>query len=158
PEPFGKALEIARVEKLPLLEAERRVFPEAVHPRFRDHAAMGRWAMQAWNLPATLSDVAGRHHEPPSPGLPFLVRIVQCADALAHNLSLGASGNGKAPEWTWQFDDLGLDPDEFAEVVTEGLETFSRMTEIAGCPLNAQAAAEPFLATLASGRMEEDVL
>ena len=63
PETFGKALRLARSERMSLRDAERAVFAREVHPLLADHAAMGRWALRSWKLPEVFADVAGRHHE-----------------------------------------------------------------------------------------------
>ncbi|MBI5837432.1 MAG: HDOD domain-containing protein [Candidatus Eisenbacteria bacterium] len=132
PEPFGKALRWAASGGTSLVEAERRVFTRDVHPRLRDHAAMGRWALQAWELPATFIEVAGRHHDEPGSGADFLVQVVQCADVLAQNLGLGASGNGAAPGWHDEFSALGLSALDLVDAIGEGVKTAQRMGEVAG--------------------------
>jgi putative nucleotidyltransferase with HDIG domain len=157
PEPFGKALALARTAHLPLLEAERRIFPQEVHPTLSDHTAMGRWALRAWKLPETLAEVAGRHHETPGPDMPFLVQVVQCSDALAQNLGLGRSGNGCNPVWPVDFESLGLDARELLEVIQESLDSCALLGEVAGVPIVADSA-EAFCSTLASGTAEDEGL
>ena len=157
PEPFGKALALARNSHITILDAERRIFPAEVHPTLSDHTAMGRWALRAWKLPETLAEVAGRHHEAPGPDVPFLVQVIQCADALAHNLGLGQSGNGCGPVWPVQFEALGLDGRDMVEVIQESLDSCALLGEVSGVPVVAQSA-EAFCSTLLSGTGEDEGL
>jgi putative nucleotidyltransferase with HDIG domain len=132
PEPFGKSLRWAGAEHLQLFEAEQRVFGKEVHDRFRDHAAMGMWALRAWNLPESFAQVAGHHHDPAGTSPDFLVEVVQCANGLAQNLGLGASGNGALPEWSAGTAAMRLTADRLIAVIQEGILTTQRMCELVG--------------------------
>ena len=156
PEPFGKALRIARTERISLLEAERRVFAEELHPRLADHAAMGRWAQQSWRLPAVFADVAGRHHEDPVGNADLLVRIVQCADAVARHLELGSSGCGDSAPWPMDLLSPLLAGAPLVEAIQSALELTRRMGEVGGVKINCPQADALYAALMSGGSEEED--
>ena len=131
-ESFGKALRWAAADSIPLFEAERRVFGKEVHDRFRDHAAMGQWALRTWGLPEGFVQVAGQHHDEQGEHPDFLVDVVQCADVLVQNLGLGASGNGALPEWSARFAALRLSADQLLGAVQQGVQTAQRMAGVVG--------------------------
>ncbi|HVP38378.1 MAG TPA: HDOD domain-containing protein [Candidatus Saccharimonadales bacterium] len=132
PEPFGKALRWAAAEHIPLFQAERRVFGREVHEHFRDHAAMGQWALRAWGLPETFAQVAGHHHDPLGSSPDFLVQVVQGANALALHLGLGSNGSGAVADWTQELVSVRLTPERLVGAIQAGIDTAVRMGQVAG--------------------------
>jgi HD-like signal output (HDOD) protein len=57
PEAFGKALDLARQERLPIQEAERRTCGVS-------HADMGAYLLGIWGLPYPIVEAVAFHHEP----------------------------------------------------------------------------------------------
>lgn len=149
PEPFGRSLALAQAQEIPLFAAEREVFSKDVHPTLRDHTAMGRWALKAWNLPEAFCEVAGRHHAGPGENSSFLVDVVRSADAIAQNLPVGSSGNGCQPDWLGSTIALGLAPEDLVGAVQNAVETAARMGEVGGIAFE-RGGPDEFLERLAS--------
>ena len=79
-----------------------------------DHAQVGRYLLDEWGLPASLTEPVGFHHNPANAGSHVTeTAIVHIADITAHALHLGASGEFLVPpvsEFAWgriAADDLG---------------------------------------------------
>ena len=131
-EPFAKALALAQRERLPLYEAERRVFSKEVHPRLADHAAMGRWAMQTWKLPDPYPEIVGLHHEERALASNPLLRVVCAANHLARVLGAGADGSGDEPRLEIERVDLGLSRERLAQAVRKGMDVARPMAVAVG--------------------------
>jgi HD-like signal output (HDOD) protein len=91
PEPFNKALALARDEKIQLWEAEQRVVGA-------NHAELGACLLGIWGLPVRIVEAAALHHFP----IRFLSKefcpltAVHAANCLQHELA-GAPKDGKEP-------------------------------------------------------------
>jgi len=86
-----EALVRAQARSMLLREAEQEVIGF-------DHAAVGRVAVRAWRLPASLEEVVGFHHHPREAArFPVEAAIVHIADLIAHVLELGTSGERFVP-------------------------------------------------------------
>lgn len=57
PGPFGEARDLARAERLPMFQAERRVLGA-------NHADLGGSILNMWGLPTPLAEAVMFHHEP----------------------------------------------------------------------------------------------
>lgn len=85
------------------------------------HAQVGGALFRSWGLPKSLSAVAEFHHHPDRiTKHRQLVEIVHLADALAHGLDLGNSGETRVPPFdTGLWQQLGL-PDGLADLLADG--------------------------------------
>jgi HD-like signal output (HDOD) protein/CheY-like chemotaxis protein len=79
-----------------------------------DHAAVGGYLADWWNLPTLVVDAIRWHHEPDGGrDDPQFISAIHLADVLAHRLQIGASGNGRIPEiHPFASEALGIAPDE----------------------------------------------
>ena len=85
---FEKAFELSLEKKIPLYEAEREVMDT-------DHAEVGFWLAERWNLPLILSDSICFHHAPREcehPSTYSIVNLISAANALAKILHASADG------------------------------------------------------------------
>ncbi len=63
-----------------------------------DHAAVGHALLVAWNLPASLQEAVGYHHNPcGAQRFPMETAIVHLADIIAHATQFGTSGERFVP-------------------------------------------------------------
>jgi len=62
-----------------------------------DHSQIGATLIQKWNLPATLEQTVGYHHQPMLSQRPLEASIVHIADILANALMIGTSGERLVP-------------------------------------------------------------
>jgi putative nucleotidyltransferase with HDIG domain len=90
PERSRYCMNSARKHGRSLLEEEVLFFGE-------DHAAMGRDLLEKWDVPASLSQAAAYHHNPLRATDPLLPGVIHLADALAHAMGLGNSGDCGPP-------------------------------------------------------------
>ncbi len=101
---YDAAVARAKENGLSLLESERRSLGAS-------HTEAGKWFSERWGLPDVLTQAIWLHHQPTgSVGKEFrapLIYTVQVADALAHLLRIGASGNDKV---------VGIDDAQIAEI------------------------------------------
>lgn len=86
-----------------------------------DHAQVGKWLAEHWNLPPVLVEACWLHHHEPevldsvAVGSPFPILLVALANSLAHEVLLDAPGNGT--ERARLLSALGLSADDL-----DGLE------------------------------------
>ena len=76
---YDNLVAVSREEHYDLIATERDLFDI-------DHCEAGAWVVKKFPLPAELSDVIARHHEPLKPGQFDLVALVACADRMADAL------------------------------------------------------------------------
>ncbi len=88
---FQTALQIAQQERIPLWTAERQVFGT-------DHAEVGAWLAERWQLAPEISAVIKAHHEPESVEDPLLdlLRLCHTANHICNIEKLGDSGDATA--------------------------------------------------------------
>jgi HD-like signal output (HDOD) protein len=104
----------ARRTGAPLIELERAALGW-------DHATLGGDLLAAWGLPPSLVEPVAFHHAPGrAPAHPTEAAVVHVADALAHALELGSSGEHGVPAldpaaWTR----VGLDPQALRDVLDQ---------------------------------------
>jgi len=87
-----------------------------------DHADVGYWLSERWNLPVTLSEAIHYHHRPESATeMPELAQLVHLADKLANEfMGAGASKDSQddgSPEEPEEEED-GLDAERKAELLS----------------------------------------
>jgi HD-like signal output (HDOD) protein len=77
PTAFQMAVDHARMQKIPLYQAERNIFGF-------DHTDIGSWLAEGWNLPQKLVSVMKYHHHPEkAKSNAELVRIIHLADLIS---------------------------------------------------------------------------
>ena len=79
PREYDNLVAVSREEHFDLIATERELFDV-------DHCEAGEWVIKKFPLPAELSDVIARHHQPLTPGQFDLVTLVACADRMADGL------------------------------------------------------------------------
>jgi putative nucleotidyltransferase with HDIG domain len=95
---FGKALQLAREQNLPLHRAEQTIMGV-------DHTVVGAMLARRWQFPDELADCIGGHHQPviATP----LAECLYAADMLADRLGYDSEGNLAAetdlPPWPSRF-------------------------------------------------------
>jgi HD-like signal output (HDOD) protein len=123
-DPFLAALDASAKGMYPLLEAERRLIGT-------DHAEVGAWLAQKWNLSPAIQQVIRWHHEPASASAEFreLAALCNAANYICNFQQLGWSGDS-APLYQAQvWDQLGLSPNE-AQDISEKIKIESRESEM----------------------------
>ncbi len=87
PELAAAALAQAEDQQLPTFLAERRVFGF-------DHAELGGNAILKWNLPRSLAEAVGRHHDPETMDLDAGQDVVHLANVVAAGLGFASDARG----------------------------------------------------------------
>ncbi len=78
---FNEVIHFANKVKVPLYEAERKLFGF-------DHAEIGAWLAEEWNLPKKLVNVIRYHHQPENAKLyKDLVKIIHVAELIGESLN-----------------------------------------------------------------------
>lgn len=120
PELTGQALALAASQHLPTFLAERRVFGF-------DHAELGGNAILKWNLPRSLAEAVGRHHDPETMDRDAGQDVVHLANVVATTLGFAADARGLvAPLSHLAWKRLNIAPTDLAAVAAaldERLET-----------------------------------
>ncbi|GAB4341532.1 MAG: HDOD domain-containing protein [Candidatus Abyssubacteria bacterium] len=81
PDMFAAVLECMEAKSLSASEAEEELFGF-------DHADIGYWLSERWNLPVSLSDAIHHHHRPDAAQtVPKLARLVNIADHFANEFT-----------------------------------------------------------------------
>lgn len=80
------ALELSLFERIPLWQAEKRVFGF-------DHAAVGHVLLEEWNIPEGIRRLCDYHHAPLDDRAPEEAAFVHCGDFLANGIRFGTSGS-----------------------------------------------------------------
>lgn len=84
---FLEVLDLAAREHIPTHVAEQRLLGI-------NHAEVGAWLAEKWNLPPSLMAVIRYHHEPAAaPGAPPLVALIHFADLLCKAKGIGFDGD-----------------------------------------------------------------
>lgn len=82
-----------------------------------DHGTMGRHLLEGWDMPRSLSQAAGFHHDPLKAANPMLPGVLHLADLIVHAMGLGCSGECGPPPMRPGFAALlPLRPDQTADV------------------------------------------
>jgi len=91
-EPFRAALQRAQDKHLPLFQAEQDIFGT-------DHAEVGAWLAEKWNLDLAVHDAIAFHHKPEQtqPELLELLRLCHSANHICNLKQCGDSGDNHAP-------------------------------------------------------------
>lgn len=108
------ALELSYFERIPLWQAEKRVFGF-------DHSIVGRILLEAWNIPETIRKLCDYHHAPMEEGSPEEAPYVYVADYLANGLRIGAGGSLYLPmvrDEIWDF--LELEEGDMDSILIQG--------------------------------------
>jgi len=124
PAAAGRALLLARIEGLPLTEAETAVLGF-------DHAAVGRALLSSWHFPASLIDMVASHHQPSGRPEQRETALIHVADILATALAWPAVGGPQVPplsEAAWA--SLGLPESILAHVAAAGDERIREIESV----------------------------
>ena len=92
PDDFYKALELSKVEHLPLHQVENRIFGI-------DHCLVGGMIADKWQLSGTINEVLCHHHDPNEANEKYsqMVAIVAVGNIYSNFIEIGSSG-GSVPE------------------------------------------------------------
>jgi len=85
---FRAAIELARMDRQPLTEAEKAIFGFT-------HETAGEWVVKRWNFPQTIMTAVAHHHTPlkvPSKALRLTAALLQVADGISHKLGFYLQG------------------------------------------------------------------
>lgn len=89
---FMKAIELSKAERIPLVQAEYKVFGT-------DHTAVGAWLGKRWKLSEPMVEAVLWHHKPARAKEEHreLVRICEAANYICNFRMIGNSGDAAAP-------------------------------------------------------------
>jgi putative nucleotidyltransferase with HDIG domain len=109
---YEKAMEGAANARIPIYEAEKKVFSSG-------HAEVAMWLAEKWRFPRNLIDVIAYHHHPDLSHIaPFETAIIHVADVLVHARGTGFAGDHFVPDLnTEAFDLLSLSDDDIEEIL-----------------------------------------
>jgi len=109
---------------LPSYEAERELYGF-------DHADIGYWLAERWNLPVTLGEAIRYHHQPESATeLPELAHVVHLADKLSIEYIKAKKDDGASETEEPTISDCGLNSEERARLLQQLEERISGTTLI----------------------------
>lgn len=88
PDEFGKCLDLAHERGTQLFEVEREILGT-------DHATLGAFLLERWNLPKTIQEGVAFHHAPEeAPGTSrSMPALIQLADDIVRHCGVGDAGN-----------------------------------------------------------------
>lgn len=118
----------AEQKKCSFIEAESEVMQT-------NHAEIGKWLAETWQLPAELGAAIGAHHDLASSEAKELVAVIQFSNYLAKVKGIGAPGSAETPELSkevWEL--LAVDKDDLPELVNtinQEIEAASSWLEVA---------------------------
>jgi len=125
---FRAALELARMEHQPLIEAEKALFGFT-------HETAGEWVVKRWNFPQTITTAVAHHHTPlkaSSKALRLSASLLQVADGISHRLGFYLQGtpflgiSDIDPSWRYLQQEVpklrGLTFEEFLAAYTNKLD------------------------------------
>ena len=97
---YEKAMEGAAEAKIPIYEAEKKVFSDG-------HAEVAMWLAEKWRFPRNLVEVIGYHHRPSlSQIAPLETAIIHVADIIVRARGIGFAGDFYVPDLNTQAFDL----------------------------------------------------
>lgn len=113
-DPYAEVVGKARETRAPVVNVEREILGI-------DHAAMGGYLANWWNLPSSVVDAIRWHHElGDSQEDPQFISTIHLADVMVHRVGIGASGSGMIPEIQLLASEiLGLDAEALEEIETK---------------------------------------
>jgi putative nucleotidyltransferase with HDIG domain len=109
---YEKAMDVAAEAKIPIFEAEKRVFSHG-------HAEVALWLTEKWRFPRNLVEVIAYHHRPPlSQIAPLETAIIHVADIIVRARGVGFAGDLFVPDLNKQaFDLLSLSNDDIKDIL-----------------------------------------
>lgn len=91
PEHMSRIFLVARCEKTPIFEVERRFLGY-------DHTQVAAAAVAAWKLPPLIGEAIRHHHDPDAaPDIPLEASVVHLADLMTIALEIGSNGSCLVP-------------------------------------------------------------
>ena len=113
PEETDQIVKMAEKEKCSFIEAERALLDT-------DHAELGGWLTQTWDLPQALQKAIKEHHDTANlTSDPQMTAVIQFADYLAKVKGIGAPGSCEEPalaKVVWEL--LDIEKSDLPELVT----------------------------------------
>jgi putative nucleotidyltransferase with HDIG domain len=117
PEEFADVLALIESDGISMFEAERRVFG-------LNHAVVGRWIADRWNLPPLLVEVIHYHHQPlENKDYWATTALVHTADILCRRAGIGSGGDSaemKIQPHVYEW--LRLSEEDYQKVMAELVE------------------------------------
>lgn len=112
---FMKAIELSKTERIPLVQAEYKVFGT-------DHTAVGAWLGKRWKLSEPMVEAILWHHKPvrAKPEHQEVVRICEAANYICNFRMIGNGGDAAAPlcsSETWNI--LRLAEEDYYAIMDE---------------------------------------
>jgi putative nucleotidyltransferase with HDIG domain len=130
PAEFANSIEIAAKEKIPISEAEERIFSA-------NHSTFGEAFAEHWNFSDELKRIIGDHHKCPEDlDEMYLIEtaVVKLADFVVRKLKFGFPGDFVIGPWNQNLTDLfGITPDyvdSFADEVIDEIRLASEILEL----------------------------
>ncbi len=128
PSQTDKIVKTALDRKCSFIEAEGEVLET-------NHAEIGKWLAETWQLPRELGEALGSHHDLAGASGKELVAVLQFANYLAKVKGVGAPGSGETPELSKEvWDILTVDKGDLPELVAainQEIEAASSWLEVA---------------------------
>ncbi|MCF8085412.1 MAG: HDOD domain-containing protein [Desulfohalobiaceae bacterium] len=111
---FSQALELCRNQEIPLHLAEKRILGA-------DHAQVGAWLGEKWNLSPDIIEVIRWHHQPEDAEKPdrHLVGLCHVANHLVNMEGLGNGGDSASLSSHAAFSDIGVSAEAAPDIVEE---------------------------------------
>ena len=130
---YSRALQLVAEEKISLARAEEKVFGA-------NHAEVGHWLAERWNLPKPLAEAIRLHHLPLTSRIrPELCALVHFADILTRAARIGSGGDPLIPPFyrgvlhalPLQLDDNGkVDLDYYLGAMREEMDNVDSFVNI----------------------------
>lgn len=131
PDEYSKALELTKIENVPLHEAEDTVFAT-------DHCTVGGMIADKWQLSGTLTDVLCHHHDPEkaSDEHSLLVAIVALGNIYSNTIEIGSAGDSvhDEPMTNYLLEKVGISWDKLSglyETIVDEIEKAQIFLQIA---------------------------
>jgi len=122
PRHMARIMETARVERIPLYAAEKRLLGY-------DHADLGLAIMKKWRLPPVLCEIVGSHHAPETVINIPEAALVHLADLMTIACGVGYNGSPYVPPLSpAAWDSLGLPVSVLAVVLSQAGRQMREMT------------------------------
>jgi len=109
---YEKSMEVAAEAKIPIFEAEKKVFSHG-------HAEVAMWLAEKWRFPRNLVEVIAYHHRPSLSHIaPLETAIIHVSDIIVRARGVGFAGDFFVPELNTQaFDRLSLSDIDIKDIL-----------------------------------------
>ncbi|MEA3223806.1 MAG: HDOD domain-containing protein [Thermodesulfobacteriota bacterium] len=129
---YGQVLKIMERGNMNIIEVEQEIMGI-------DHATLGKYLLERWNLPVILSEAAGKHHtmaisDIKSSDTTRLCAIIHVADMISNHLGLGISKDQVSFVEPALLNQLGLSSQDIQEISISLQDNISAISEDLGIP------------------------